>query len=136
MKKTKRRRWLWAIIGALLLWWGLIISSDIVANWIYTVVHYWKFVLFLLCIYRLISGIIKIFSLRKINHYDEIKNTKSANILWRIWWVLMFVGIGLMLIYNSRIKIIEREFATYLSDHIEFRKWKIPVIYIWDSEKN
>jgi len=137
MRKRKNKQRLRTALWTLLLWWWIIISNEIITIWIYTVIHYWKFVLFPLFIYRLVMSIIKIFNLRNYISYDEwFYNTKRWNGISIAGWVLIIGGITLMGIYNKEIKLWERDSATYLSNQIEFREWKIPVIYIWEINDN
>lgn len=135
MRKKKTKRWLRAILWTLILWWWIIISNDILTNWLYITLHYWKFIVYLLFIYRFVMSIIKIFNLRKYISYDEGFNyTKRGNGILMAGWVLAIVGITLMCVYNKEIKVWQQNTASYLSSHIEFREWKIPVIYVWEVE--
>lgn len=133
MRKTYKKRWIRTALWVLLLWWGIIISNDILTTWIYIVIHYWKFVVYLLFIYRFVMSIIKIFNLRKYISYDEdFSLTKRGSGILIAGWVLIIGGITLMCIYNKKIKVLEHDASSYISNHIELRKWKMPVIHIWE----
>lgn len=134
MNHKKTKRWLRAILWALVIWWGIIISNDILTNWIYSVVHYWKFVVYPMFIYWLVLFIIKRFNLTKISDYDTIENTKRSNGISIAGLVLILGGIALMGAYNKEIKIWEKDISVYISNHIEFREWRIPVIRIWELD--
>jgi hypothetical protein len=120
---------LW-IISTLIVWWGIIIASDIVEGSVY-----WFFkilgIIILIAIPLFIAmPIVKMFDWT--NKLFEFPDSITTLITWGI---LIFLYIILWVIYyfnSDNIDIQERTMAKSVSNHVYFEKWKIPVIEIWE----
>lgn len=123
---------LW-IIATLIVWWWIVIANDLVADWIYIVIHYWLWILlFWLIIYTMVK-------LHEIIIFNYSYDLNEPPIEAKIYSALAFFIPVLLLIFwlkyaffNNWVMENERNFAKSIASHIHFEKWKIPIIEIWN----